>query len=281
MAAVVAGILIKRHISASKLEKEVDNIKNVLQKSLNFKPAEKIEFKEAKTVEEAAAFAKEHFGVAHYEVDNLEVANWINKNLVLANNATKGQLVLPNSISHTLMTEPNTLYAAGKSKFEGTDAYALSIAKDFENYLTKNSKSKGTYTVEEMQLITDVFCPIITTQGNWFSIAKDKMKAAVEKLDETGFSKNVLKFIHMLTTPFPPVSDTAKNKYKDILEELEELSKEMEENYLQRIKINNEYNNNYVSKIKSQLSLNNDVLNIEDKINSLLNGLIERLKVDK
>ena len=45
------------------------------------KLAKHIKFKPAQTVEEAAQFAKTHFGIKTYSVDNLEIANWVNKGM--------------------------------------------------------------------------------------------------------------------------------------------------------------------------------------------------------
>ena len=59
--------------------------------------AEHIEFKPAKTIEEAKTFAKDRLGV-NIKFDDVDMANYINEALTTANNATKGKSVMPNSV---------------------------------------------------------------------------------------------------------------------------------------------------------------------------------------
>ena len=46
----------------------------------------KINFKEAKTIEESVDFAKENFKIKNYYSNNLEIANWVNEALCNINN---------------------------------------------------------------------------------------------------------------------------------------------------------------------------------------------------
>lgn len=62
--------------------------------------AEHIEFREAKTFEEAQLFAKENFGINLQIDNNVEVANFLNKIFVNVNNKLKGKANLPNSVVH-------------------------------------------------------------------------------------------------------------------------------------------------------------------------------------
>ena len=60
--------------------------------------AEHIEFKPAKTVEEAIQFGKTHLGIKDYkgfEAKDIEVVNWLNEGFVKANNKFKGKSVMP------------------------------------------------------------------------------------------------------------------------------------------------------------------------------------------
>lgn len=59
--------------------------------------AEHIEFKPAKTVEEAKKFAQEKLGVK-LNLEDLEIANYVNEGLVNVNNKLKGKSVMPNYV---------------------------------------------------------------------------------------------------------------------------------------------------------------------------------------
>ena len=63
--------------------------------------AEHIEFKPAQTIDEARAFAKKNFGIRKFDVDDLEVANFINNGFSEATNIAKGKIVLPNVVRST------------------------------------------------------------------------------------------------------------------------------------------------------------------------------------
>lgn len=69
--------------------------------------AEHIEFNEAKSIEEATKFAKEHLGITKFDVGNdLEIANWVNNGLTRISNVYKGRASIPNIIE----TYPEKLY---------------------------------------------------------------------------------------------------------------------------------------------------------------------------
>ena len=60
--------------------------------------AEHIDFKKAKTYEEAVEFGKKHLGIKQYEgftAQDTEVINWINEGLVNVSNYQKGKLKMP------------------------------------------------------------------------------------------------------------------------------------------------------------------------------------------
>lgn len=63
--------------------------------------AEYIEFKSAKTIEEAAQFAKQNLGTKIFRIKDLDVANWTNEGLTHINNKTKGKAKMPRIITYT------------------------------------------------------------------------------------------------------------------------------------------------------------------------------------
>ncbi len=63
------------------------------------KLAEKIEFTEAKNMDEAIKFAKENFKITHFDTGNdLELANWVNEGLARMNNLYKGKGHMPTQV---------------------------------------------------------------------------------------------------------------------------------------------------------------------------------------
>ena len=99
---VTAGILISRH--------ETSKLKKLYEQNMVFQNlAEKIDFKEAKTVEEGIKFAKDVLKVG--EVDKnftLDAINFANKGLVEVSNANKGKLFIPKKMWYREMGD-NTL----------------------------------------------------------------------------------------------------------------------------------------------------------------------------
>lgn len=76
--------------------------------------AKHIDFVKAKTLEEAKDFAKTHLKTDMYVVDDLEIANWINKYLTKYNNMFEGKRILPRNIfySETLLKETSSAQMA-------------------------------------------------------------------------------------------------------------------------------------------------------------------------
>lgn len=74
----------------------------ILCKGKTLKPAnfaEHIDFKPAKTMEEAVEFAKKHLGVEKFNLENdVEMANWVNEGLVNISNRFKGKAHMPKNI---------------------------------------------------------------------------------------------------------------------------------------------------------------------------------------
>lgn len=63
--------------------------------------AEHIDFREAKTIEEAIEFGKTHLGIKNYKgfkSEDLEVINWINEGIVNTSNKLKGKVKVPRKV---------------------------------------------------------------------------------------------------------------------------------------------------------------------------------------
>lgn len=119
--------------------------------------AEHIDFQPAKTIEEARAFAKDNLGIKLNTGDDLNIANFINEQLVQVSNFMKGKSVLPKEI----------LIKSTKSA-EGLDAYAcwhnrtkkMSISNLMLDVLKALSeKSNGNITKYLKQLVHDKTLP--------------------------------------------------------------------------------------------------------------------------
>lgn len=76
--------------------------------------AEHIDFKPAATIDEAKAFAKEHLGIRRFDIDDLEIANYVNEGFVEASNKLKGKLVLPNAVD-TVKGDSDAIMNYGKN----------------------------------------------------------------------------------------------------------------------------------------------------------------------
>lgn len=70
--------------------------------------ASEIEFKKAQTLEEAENFAKENFKIKKFQVDDLEIANWINEGLSVLSNKFKGKVYMPSKIVYGDINKKNT-----------------------------------------------------------------------------------------------------------------------------------------------------------------------------
>lgn len=75
----------------------------MFMKSGKFNPAnfeKHIDFSPAQTIEEAKEFAKKHFHIEKFDLDDdVEVANWVNEGLSRINNAFGGKAHLPKTVS--------------------------------------------------------------------------------------------------------------------------------------------------------------------------------------
>ena len=119
------------------------------------KLAEHIDFAEAKTLDEAIKWGKEHLGIKRYlNIDNLEVVNWINKGLVDVNNFMKGKAKMPSIVSSLKpTTEQDAQYIASVTRYiKDLKGHALNINKKVINDIDTvlNTRIKD---LEEWKLI--------------------------------------------------------------------------------------------------------------------------------
>lgn len=100
--------------------------------------AEHIDFKEAKTMDEAVQFAKENLGVKLQIGDNLDVANFLNEIFVDVNNKMKGKAVLPKKVKMESVTSSDGYEAFGFYDKKGN----MKLGKTFIN-IVDLSRKKG------------------------------------------------------------------------------------------------------------------------------------------
>ena len=127
-AGIGVGILTAIGVAAALIRK--GNVKEAV------KLAEHIDFTEAKTLDEAIKWGKEHLGIKRYlDIDNLEVVNWINKGLVDVNNFMKGKAKMPSIVSSLKpTTEQDAQYIASVTRYiKDLKGHALNINKDVIN----------------------------------------------------------------------------------------------------------------------------------------------------
>ena len=157
------GILAAIGVAAALIRKR--NVKEAVQL------AEHIDFTEAKTLDEAIKWGKQHFGIKNYrgfEEQDLDVLNWINEGLTNVNNKMKGKWKTPSQIQFRERDDINTLAtmisnATGKlAKWNG---FFEVNKKAFRNLDTKTNKLIS--ALEKGDIITvngNKF-----TYCNWFS----------------------------------------------------------------------------------------------------------------
>ena len=121
-----AVILMARHQSnkIAKLYKEKLIISNL---------PEKIEFKEAKTIQEGIDFAKNILGIKEVDKDfTLEAINTVNRGLVDVSNANKGKLFIPTRLGFEKPTEKGDDYIAYVVKNINSEKFGnLVVNKDY------------------------------------------------------------------------------------------------------------------------------------------------------
>ncbi len=63
-----------------------------------FKLPKSVIFKKAENIEEAAKFAKDNFGIQEFNVQDINIANYVNKGMSILVNKTEGDIILPDII---------------------------------------------------------------------------------------------------------------------------------------------------------------------------------------
>ena len=140
-------------ISNSSNKKEESIVSTYLKKYLNFighligsipqreQLKEKIDFKEAKTIDEAVNFGKENLGIKNYkgftEAD-LDVLNWINEGLVKVSNIQKGNVAMPKKIVFEDLSNGNDAQINGYGTMSINRKTINDTKTEFERLTGKN-----------------------------------------------------------------------------------------------------------------------------------------------
>lgn len=101
---------------------------------------EKLEFKEAKTLDEAVKFAKEILGIKKIDKEiTLDALNYVNRGIVDVSNANKGRLFIPQKLKYS--GGNNVKYIASvNNQIKSKDFGSLFINKDFFTHEALNKK---------------------------------------------------------------------------------------------------------------------------------------------
>lgn len=185
-AGIGVGILTAIGVAAALIR--IGNVKEAI------KLAEHIDFTEAKTLDEAIKWGKEHLGIKRYlDIDNLEVVNWINKGLVDVNNFMKGKAKMPSIISAYNL---NPEYIASATRFyKELGGHNINVNKDVitncNSMLEKNIKN----LTEEQLLIQE---------GGNFKLGKlysqdNTAKSIEELLNQFATNKNLMHWNDKIT----------------------------------------------------------------------------------
>lgn len=89
-----------------------------------------VEFVEAKNLDEAKAFAKKYFKIEKFDVDNLEIANWVNRAISKYNNMFEGKRILPKNIVYGKNGDDTKVIATMQTKLSAIDDSTLFISKN-------------------------------------------------------------------------------------------------------------------------------------------------------
>lgn len=119
--AIIAGILIFK-----------GKTKNIQKLTEKFKPAQNID--------EAKTFAKQTFNVEEFDVDDLEVANWINEGLLNVKEYSKGKSVMPKKVAYVDKIRSDAGDRKGAASY---DKGLLKISKENWQDATELVRTKG------------------------------------------------------------------------------------------------------------------------------------------
>lgn len=92
--------------------------------------AKHIEFNEAKTLKEAKEFAKQKLNIENFDVDDIEIANWLNKHLTQYNNMFEGKRILPNNVVYDSNLIKETTFAQMNTSLKHIHNSTLSVSKN-------------------------------------------------------------------------------------------------------------------------------------------------------
>lgn len=154
------------------------------EKPLKLNP--EIEYKESKTLEEAAGFAKENFKIKIFKVDDLEIANWINEGLTQLSNKFKGEIYVPRKIQYKTLKDINTLgsYSLGMD--------TLTINKVNEEHLDAELPLL-VYSIQELGLDKKYL-------GSWKNDFNEKLKnyKTLSKIEKQSLHFSIIRIINLL-----------------------------------------------------------------------------------
>ena len=119
--------------------------------------AQKIEFKQGETLEDAMNFGKNVLGIKNYkgfEGADLDVVNWINQGLVHISNAVNGKIAMPKTITYKSFGNNENGVVGG----EMNGFVEMSISKEYieeikhfvEEYIKIDSKDNSTKIINEL-----------------------------------------------------------------------------------------------------------------------------------
>ncbi len=109
---------------------------------------EKLEFKEAKTLDEAIKFAKETLGIEKIDKNiTLDAMNFANRGIVDVSNANKGHLFVPKTLKFADKGEK--FIAAVEQDIKSNDFGSLIINKDFFSHEALNNKINKTFLLKD------------------------------------------------------------------------------------------------------------------------------------
>lgn len=140
----------------------------------------KIEFKEAKSIEEAEKYAKQNFKIKDFKVKDLEVANWINEGLTVLSNKFDGKVYMPREVIY------------GKSKIYDSAAYY----RPFTDTLFINEINDKNFKISHISKLESIKMPL----GNRFKEFCHDYKNLnnMSKIEKNNFEYTIANIIEIL-----------------------------------------------------------------------------------
>ena len=207
---------------------------------------EKIDFQEAKTVEEGIKFAKEVLGIKDVDAEfTLEAINYANKGLVDVSNANKGKVFMPNALRFSSSAEDDTYLAAVKMDINSDEFANMYINKNYfdTQYLDKRLQ-KYLYkkdSNEQLFLFEKDYEPVYVSIWDKYIYADPSKEVA--KLIDAYYKDSASLTIEQKRNLFYSLSygkDKALRSFRLPMETLRRLEK-LHGDFLQREKITIDY----------------------------------------